>query len=135
MFYRMATPEEEVVLCTIRIDSGGVVSIHPDFNRGRKAYIAESNKDYGRGTVSRCIRKPAFYMCKNKDTDQLRSTADQCLFSLAIDITIFLLPKSQISDLVICGFTARLCQTWSETQDRFSCNTAHSKFCLSGHLC
>ena len=50
-FHRMASDEEEVVLCTIKIDAGGVVSIHPDFNRGRKAYIAESNKDYGRGTV------------------------------------------------------------------------------------
>ena len=45
----MATPEEEVVLCTIKIDAGGVVSVHPDFNRGRKAYIAETNKDYARG--------------------------------------------------------------------------------------
>ena len=45
----MATDDDEVVLCTIKIDAGGVLSIHPDFNRGRKAYIAESNVDYARG--------------------------------------------------------------------------------------
>lgn len=47
--YRMATDEEEVVLCTIQMDASGVVSMHPDFNRGRKAYIKESQKDFGRG--------------------------------------------------------------------------------------
>lgn len=47
--YRMATDEEEVVLCTIQMDSSGVLSIHPDFNRGRKAYVKESQKDFGRG--------------------------------------------------------------------------------------
>ena len=49
---RMATDEEEVVLCTIKIDASGVLSIHPDFNRGRKAYIAETKKDYARGKIS-----------------------------------------------------------------------------------
>lgn len=45
----MATDEEEVVLCTIQIDANGVLSIHPDFNRGRKAYIKETQKEFGRG--------------------------------------------------------------------------------------
>ena len=53
----MATDDDEVVLCTIKIDAGGVLSIHPDFNRGRKAYIAESNVDYARGKASDTIIK------------------------------------------------------------------------------
>ncbi|WAR03279.1 MKS1-like protein [Mya arenaria] len=39
-----ALDEEEVVLCTIQIKGDGVLSIHPDFNRGRKAYVKESQK-------------------------------------------------------------------------------------------
>ena len=50
----MATDEEEVVLCTIQIDSNGVLSINPDFNRGRKAYVKETMKEFGRGKLSCC---------------------------------------------------------------------------------
>ena len=46
---RMASDADEVVLCTIKVDASGVLSIHPDFNRGRKAYIAESDVDFARG--------------------------------------------------------------------------------------
>lgn len=45
----MATDEEEVVLCSIQIDANGVLSIHPDFNRGRRAYVKETMKEFGRG--------------------------------------------------------------------------------------
>ncbi|KAL4223339.1 Pleiotropic negative transcriptional regulator [Mactra antiquata] len=45
---RLATEEEEVVLCTIQIDANGVLSMHPDFNRGRKAYVKETLKEFGR---------------------------------------------------------------------------------------
>lgn len=51
----MATDEEEVILCTIQMDASGVISIHPDFNRGRKAYVKESQKDFGRGNLSRFL--------------------------------------------------------------------------------
>ncbi|XP_052801949.1 tectonic-like complex member MKS1 [Mya arenaria] len=43
-----ALDEEEVVLCTIQIKGDGVLSIHPDFNRGRKAYVKESQKQFGK---------------------------------------------------------------------------------------
>ncbi|KAH3894237.1 hypothetical protein DPMN_018394 [Dreissena polymorpha] len=43
-----ATEEDEVVLCTIQVNSDGVLSIHPDFNRGRKAYVKESQKQFGK---------------------------------------------------------------------------------------
>ena len=51
--------------------------------------------------MSRMMRKPAFHICENKDADQLcrNCTADQCLCFRYIDITIPLLPKSEISIL------------------------------------
>jgi len=55
----MATDEEEVILCTIQMDSSGVLSINPDFNRGRRAYVKESQKDFGRG-ISLLICVPTF---------------------------------------------------------------------------
>ena len=38
-----------MVLCTVQVSSDGVLSIHPDFNRGRKAYVKESQKQFGKG--------------------------------------------------------------------------------------
>ena len=51
--------------------------------------------------MSRIVRKPAFCICENKDTDQLRSNceADQRLCFRYSDSTIPLLPKSEISSL------------------------------------
>ena len=51
--------------------------------------------------MSRVIRKPAFYICENKDRDQLRGNrkADQCLCFCYIDRTIPLLSESEISSL------------------------------------
>ena len=47
------------------------------------------------------MRKPAFFICENKDTDQLRSNcaADQRLCFCYTDSTIPLLPKSEILSL------------------------------------
>ena len=47
------------------------------------------------------MRKPTFYICKNKDADQLRGDreADQRLCFGYIEGTIPLLPKSKISSL------------------------------------
>ena len=47
------------------------------------------------------MRKPTFYICENKDADQLRGhrEADQCLRFRYIDSTIPLLSKSEISSL------------------------------------
>ena len=51
--------------------------------------------------MSRIVRKPAFCICENKDTDQLRGNreADQCLCFRFIDSEIPLLSKSKISSL------------------------------------
>ena len=50
---------------------------------------------------SRVMRKPAFCICENKGADQLcsNSAADQRPCFRYIDITIPLLPKSEISSL------------------------------------
>ena len=52
-------------------------------------------------SVSRVMRKPAFYICENKSADQLRGNpeADQRLCFRYMDSTIPLLPKSEISSL------------------------------------
>ena len=51
--------------------------------------------------LSLVMRKPAFYICENKDADQLRGNreADQRLCFRYIDSTIPLLSKSEISSL------------------------------------
>ena len=51
------------------------------------------------GFMSRVVRKPAFCICENKDTDQLRGKreADQRLCFRYIDSTIPLLSKYEIS--------------------------------------
>ena len=47
------------------------------------------------------VGKPAFFICENKDADQLRGNreADQLLCFCYLDSTIPLLPKSEISSL------------------------------------
>ena len=51
--------------------------------------------------MSLIVVKPAFCICENKDTDQLRGNreADQRLCFRYTDSTIPLLPKSEISSL------------------------------------
>ena len=65
------------------------------------------------------MRKTAFCICKNKDTDQLRGNrkADQRLCFRYSDSSIPLLPKSEISSLWPSSVAVQpgLCRTWSET--------------------
>ena len=64
------------------------------------------------------MRIPAFYICENKDADQLRGNreADQRLCFRYTDSTIPLLPKSE--NLSFLASTVLLqpgfCQSWSE---------------------
>ena len=90
--------------------------------------------------MSRVMRKLAFYICENKDADQLRSNCapDQRLCFLYTDSTIPLLPnqrlcfhytdstipllpKSEISGLQQSSVAVlpAVCQTWSKTQKTF----------------
>ncbi|KAK3589148.1 hypothetical protein CHS0354_017116 [Potamilus streckersoni] len=39
---RLGTEQDEVILCTLKVDVNGVLSIHPDFNRGRSPYVVET---------------------------------------------------------------------------------------------
>ena len=65
------------------------------------------------------MRKPAFYICENKDADQLRSNcaADQRLCFRYMDSVIPFLSKSEISSLWPSSVAVQpgLCRTWSET--------------------
>ena len=69
--------------------------------------------------MSLVMRKSAFCICENKDSDQLGSNcaADQRLCFRYTDSTIPLLPKSQISSLQPSSVAVQpgLCRTWSET--------------------
>ena len=75
------------------------------------------------------MRKPAFCICENKDTDQLcgNRTADQCLCFRYIDSAIPLLPKSLYKSLAFfCGCTARFVSDLvGNLEDRFSYDAAH----------
>ena len=79
--------------------------------------------------MSLVMRKPAFCICENKHADQLRSNpkADQHLCVRYTDITIPLLPKSEIKPLAIfCGCTARFVSDLvGNPEDPFSHNKAH----------
>lgn len=46
--HREPTESDEFILCTIKFDANGVISIRPDFNKGRKAYKIEA-AGIGRG--------------------------------------------------------------------------------------
>ena len=70
------------------------------------------------------MRKPAFYICENKVTDQLRGAADHHLCFSYIDCTIPLLPKSALA--MFFGSTAQFVSDLVENPgDRLSCDTAH----------
>ena len=76
------------------------------------------------------MRKPAFCICENKDSDQLRGNrkADQRLCFCYTDSTIPLLPKSEISSLQPSSVAVQpgLCGTRSKTpKNRFSQIEAH----------
>ena len=66
-----------------------------------EAESEDSESDSGSGNMSCIVRKPAFYICENKDVDQLRGKreADQHLCFRYTDSTIPLLAKSKISSL------------------------------------
>ena len=75
------------------------------------------------------MTKPTFYICENKDADQIRGNleADQCLCFRYTDSTIPLLPKDENSILlaILCG-----CTDWfvsdlvGNPEDRLSQNEA-----------
>ena len=76
------------------------------------------------------MRKPAFCICENKDTDQLRSNcaADQRLCFRYRDSTIPLLPTSEISSLqpssAVVQYSPVCVGPGRNTEDRFSHNEA-----------
>ena len=69
--------------------------------------------------ISLVMRKLAFFICENKDADQLRVNreADQRLCFRYTDSTIPLLPQSEMSSLYPSSVAVQtsLCGTWSET--------------------
>ena len=71
------------------------------------------------GKMSRVVRKPDFYICENKDADQLHGNceAHQRLCFRYTASSIPLLPKSEISSLWPSSVAVQpgLYQTWSET--------------------
>ena len=77
------------------------------------------------------MRKREFFICENKDADQLRGNreADQRLCFRYTDSPIYLLPKYEISSLQPSSVVVQpgLCRTWSETpKNRFSQNEAQN---------
>jgi len=50
---RSSVESDEVVLCALKVDCNGVLSVKPDFNKGRRAYKVGGGID-GRG-MSLCV--------------------------------------------------------------------------------
>ena len=69
--------------------------------KGKNPVLVNRAGENHKRHLSRVVRKPAFYICENKDADQLRGNreADQHLCFRYMDSTIPQLPKSQISNL------------------------------------
>ena len=85
------------------------------------------------------MRKPAFCICKNKDTDQLRGNreADQRLCFRYTDSTIPILPKSEIQNFnaltILYGCTAWFVSDLvKKPENRVSHNEAHLNVSFSG---
>ena len=76
------------------------------------------------------MRKPAFCICKNKDTDR---EADQRLCFRYTESTIPLLPILNFKPLAIfCGCTVRFVSDLvGNPEDRFSHNDAHMVVAVS----
>ena len=80
--------------------------------------------------MSLVMRKPDFYICENKNADQLRGNreADQRLCFRYTDSTITLLPTSEFFKplAIFYGCTARFVSDLvGNPEDRFSHNEAH----------
>ena len=78
------------------------------------------------------MRKPALCICENQRADQLfgNRIADQPLCFHYLDSKIPPLLKSEISSILPSSLAVQLglCQTWLETLDKFSHDTAHMIF-------
>ena len=79
------------------------------------------------------MRKTAFCICKNKDTDQLRGNreTDQCLYFFATKIvrSLYFLNPNFKPLAIFCSCTAWcVSDLVGNTEDRFSHNEAHFNF-------
>ena len=89
------------VVCICNVQSDGCLccsnDIRPIFSCPGSLILHTARTAY----LSHVMRKPTFYICENKDADQLRGNreADQRLCFRYIDRTISLLSKSEISSL------------------------------------
>ena len=83
----------------------------------KSTLLRASSLDHGTCTshMSSVMRKPVFCICKNKDADQLSGNhaADQRLCFRYLDCTVPLLPKFEISSLLLASVAVQpgLCRT------------------------
>ena len=89
--------------------------------------------------MSSTMRKPDFFICQNKDTNQLRSncSADQRLCFRYIESTIPLLLKSKISCLQPSSVAVQtsLCRIWLETLKTVFLTTRSAHISLWHTIC
>ena len=73
------------------------------------------------------MRKPAFYICENKDADQLRGNreADQRLCFRYIDSTIPILAKSKDSSHLLWLYSPVCVDLVGNPENQFSHNESH----------
>ena len=92
------------------------VAVQPGLSR---TWLETLKTSHDQAHLSRIMRKPAIFICKNNDADQLRGNreADQHLCFSCTDCTIPLLPKSEISSHQPFSVVVQpgLCGTWSAT--------------------
>ncbi|XP_060586854.1 tectonic-like complex member MKS1 [Ruditapes philippinarum] len=104
---RLATDEEEVVLCTIQIDANGVLSIHPDFNRGRRAYVKETQKEFGKDVFEYTIEHASKEMNRQEQDREMKMYREVYTrhkdFLQACVGTEFELPPADVLRLLVYG--------------------------------
>ena len=94
------------------------------------SFLCHEMRSVRNDDMSLVMRKPDFYICENKDADQLRGNreADQRLCFRHTDSTIPLLPTSEFFKplAIFCGCTDQFVSDLvGNPEDRFSHNEAH----------
>ncbi|XP_061196324.1 uncharacterized protein LOC133204586 [Saccostrea echinata] len=97
---------DEVILCSLQLDANGVLCIRPDFNRGRKPYVAET-ASLGREVFEYTIEHDSKVMSRQDQDREMKMYRE--VYSRHKDFLSacvgheFELPPPEVLRLMVCG--------------------------------
>ncbi|XP_048772095.2 tectonic-like complex member MKS1 [Ostrea edulis] len=97
---------DEVVLCSLQLDANGVLCIRPDFNRGRKPYVAET-ASLGREVFEYTIEHDSKVMSRQEQDKEIKMYREvygrhKDFLSACVGHE-FELPPPEVLRLLVCG--------------------------------